>query len=156
MTNAVLPIEVTLPASDAEDLTVLRGLVQRAEQGDTQALAELRAKFAAVPAAWEPFGNMAVDAQRAWITLATGGNPLMEEAIAKTSGRLRAELLGASPSPLERLLVERIIGCWLQVQYADCQAAAFERSGERVSQGEYWHPQQERVVTPFGSEIRDG
>jgi hypothetical protein len=32
---------------------------------------------------------------------------------------LRAELLGPDPTPVERLLVDRVAACWLQVQEAD-------------------------------------
>ena len=33
--------------------------------------------------------------------------------------RLTAELAGPQPSPLERLLVERIVLCWLHLHYAE-------------------------------------
>src|SRR5205085_2151017 len=36
---------------------------------------------------------------------------------------LRAELAGPNPTPLERLLVERVVACWLQVQDADVRYA---------------------------------
>jgi hypothetical protein len=36
---------------------------------------------------------------------------------------LREELAGPSPTPLERLLVERVVACWLQVQDADVRYA---------------------------------
>jgi hypothetical protein len=32
---------------------------------------------------------------------------------------MRATLAGKDPSPLEQLLVARIVACWLQVHYAD-------------------------------------
>jgi hypothetical protein len=38
----------------------------------------------------------------------------------------RAELAGPEPSPLERLLVERVVACWLQVQYADAAYAQLQ------------------------------
>jgi hypothetical protein len=46
---------------------------------------------------------------------------------------LKEELGGESPSPLERLLIERVTACWLQVNYLDtlvAQAQGF--SPERV------------------------
>jgi hypothetical protein len=36
---------------------------------------------------------------------------------------LRAELLGDNPTPVERILVERVVACWLQVQAAELRAA---------------------------------
>jgi hypothetical protein len=44
---------------------------------------------------------------------------LRTECLERKLADLRAEVAGPSPSPLERLLAERIVACWLQVQYAD-------------------------------------
>jgi hypothetical protein len=33
--------------------------------------------------------------------------------------RLRDELLGPRPMPLERLLVERVVSCWLYLEYLE-------------------------------------
>jgi hypothetical protein len=35
---------------------------------------------------------------------------------------LRRELCGPEPNPVEKLLVERVVACWLQVYHADLQA----------------------------------
>jgi hypothetical protein len=35
----------------------------------------------------------------------------------------RAELLGDNPTPVERVLVERVLACWLQVQDAELRTA---------------------------------
>ena len=154
MSKKEMPVEATVPESDAEKLEVMRSLVTRAGEGDSRALAELRAKLASAPAAWQLFGNLASQAQHAWIRISAGSNPFMEEAIHQTSVALRTELLGAAPSPLERLLVERIVACWLQVQYADRQAATFEQTGGRFAQGEYWQRQQDRTHHRYLSAIR--
>jgi hypothetical protein len=57
-------------------------------------------------------------------------------------------------SGLERPLVERIVACHLQVQFADQQAAAFERAGGRFAQGEYWQKQQERAQRRYLAAMR--
>ena len=36
---------------------------------------------------------------------------------------MRADLAGPNPTPIERLLVERVVACWLQVQDADVRYA---------------------------------
>ena len=43
----------------------------------------------------------------------------MRETVLRKLHDLRAELLANSSSPLERLLVKRIVACWLQTHYAD-------------------------------------
>ena len=153
-TKPVMPVEVSLPATDDDELKVLRGWIKHAQEGDANALAELRRRFDGTPAAWEPFGNVAAHAQRAWMRLAAGSNPLVDEGIRQTSAALRAQLLGEAPSPLERLLVERIVACWLQLAYADHHAASFEQQGGRFAEGEYWQRQQDRAHRRYLSAIR--
>ena len=44
---------------------------------------------------------------------------MLLESTQRKAAQLRAELAGPEPSRLERLLVERIVSCWLQTNYAD-------------------------------------
>jgi hypothetical protein len=41
----------------------------------------------------------------------------------RKAAELRSELAGPSPSPLEKLLAERAVACWLQVSFYDSQVA---------------------------------
>jgi len=66
---------------------------------------------------------LAAQAERAWIELAAGPDLLAREALARQLAALKTELAGPAPTPLERLLVERIAATWLQVNYADAVAA---------------------------------
>ena len=154
MTKQVIPVEVSVPTDDPAEVQSLRSLVKRAEHGDRQALAEVREKFDAVPAAWEPFGNIAAHAQRAWIRLSAGSNPLVDEAIRRTSDRLREDLLGDASSPLERLLVDRVVACWVQLHFADQQAVAAMEAHDSIARCEYWQRQQDRAHRRYLSAIR--
>ena len=42
---------------------------------------------------------------------------------------LRAEIAGENPSPLEQLLVERVVATWLQLYYADAVYAQANKPG---------------------------
>src|SRR5262249_20583590 len=48
---------------------------------------------------------------------------MLHESARRKAEQLRAELAGPEPSPLERLLIERVVSCWLQVNYADAAYA---------------------------------
>jgi hypothetical protein len=109
--------------AETETLERLQTLVQRAEQGDESALPTLRAALDANPWIWERYGDLAQQSQAAWLQLIAGPNLLLRESVERKTEQLRAELAGPGPSPLERLLVERVIACWLQVQYADAAYA---------------------------------
>jgi hypothetical protein len=122
-----MPVTTTtaLP-SETEFRERLQGLVQRAEQGDETALPELRAALDANPWVWERYGDLAQQSQAAWLQLIAGPNLLLRESVERKAEQLRAELAGPEPSPLEKLLVERVVACWLQVQYADASYAQLQ------------------------------
>jgi hypothetical protein len=82
--------------------------------------------MAAHPQLWQRFGDIGRHALEAWVGLAAGGDLAFAEALRRRQGALREELLGASPSPLERLLVDRVVSCTLHVEHADAQAARTE------------------------------
>lgn len=107
------------PAALPEQHALVK-LVRQAEAGDAAALNELRALAdTRLAGLWEDYGNLARSAERSLVNVAAGENALTREAIMRKLETLRAELLGAAPSPLERLLVERVVLCWLQSHYED-------------------------------------
>ena len=62
---------------------------------------------------------MAAQARASWIQLATGPNLLLDECLTRKVVELQKELAGETPSPLEQLLVDRVVVCWLQVSFYD-------------------------------------
>jgi hypothetical protein len=114
---------LTTSTTETETLERLQSLVKRAEQGDESALPELRVALDTNPWIWQRYGDLAQQVQAAWLQLIAGPNLLLRESVERKAEQLRAELAGPEPSPLEKLLVERVIACWLQVQYADAAYA---------------------------------
>jgi hypothetical protein len=106
-----------------EVLERLQRLVERAERGDESVLGELRAALDVNPWVWERYGDLAKQSQAAWLQLVAGRNLLLHESARRKAEQLRAELAGPAPSPLERLLIERIVATWLQVHYSDASYA---------------------------------
>ena len=77
-------------------------------------------------------------ARDTWIDAAAKGNPLVREGIQQTADRLRRDLLREGDSQLERVLVDRIVACWLQVSYADWQHGMTLKKGSySLRSGEY-------------------
>lgn len=108
----------TLPLPLAE----LRELSDRAEKGEADARALLRAKIEESGQWAGEIGDMAVRAEnRILETYSRPGGEhdrLHEEIMRCRVQRLKEELAGPDPSPLERLLAERIALCWLQANHA--------------------------------------
>ncbi|MFN8474898.1 MAG: hypothetical protein U0822_22110 [Anaerolineae bacterium] len=94
-------------------------LIRRAEGGDKNAMNELRPLLRDSSYLWEEFGNLAMQAERSLIRAFAGKNEIAKEAVDRKMRALRAELAGPNPTPLERVLVERIVACWLALQYAE-------------------------------------
>ena len=120
MATANLPNK-TVPRDEKE----LRKLVDRAHQGDESTLPVLR-DLLNHPANVESFGNIAQHAEYSLIRKLVGKDVATREGIRRKMDIMRAELAGSSPIPLERLLVERIVLCWLHVYHLECMYAGKE------------------------------
>src|SRR5262249_18212335 len=109
------PTALTVPNDPKE----LEKLLQRARNGDEQALPAVREMLKSPGAVDRLGGNLAWQAEHALLRTATGDNLSLREALTRKLELLRAELGGPSPTPLERLLIERVAACWLQLHLAD-------------------------------------
>jgi len=105
------------------ELDEIRALLTRAAQGDREALPELRAVLDRRPELWRKLGDLAAHVELAWIGEVAGANPALAEVLTRKVAVLKRELGGSSPCPLERLLVDRVAACWLQLHHADLAAA---------------------------------
>jgi hypothetical protein len=102
--------------SEQEDLA---HLLERAEKGDRAVLPELCAALDADKRLWKTYGDLAQHAEAALGMLVAGNNLLLAESLKRTLSAMKTELGGQVPSPLERLLIERVTATWLQVNYFD-------------------------------------
>ena len=114
-----------LPAEVRERLEELRELSRKAEAGDEDAGRELkRAVRESAPEVIARASDVGRRAQHLLIETASGGELLTRYAL---SGRLdvvmRQEIAGETPSPLEVLLTERVVACWMLVQLFDALMA---------------------------------
>jgi hypothetical protein len=104
----------------------LLALTDRAQKGDKTALPELR-ELLKEPAAVDLLGgDLAKQAQLILINKFSGQNLLFRESLTRKLELLRAELAGPNPAPLERLLVERIVACWLHLHHLEANYAGKE------------------------------
>jgi hypothetical protein len=94
-------------------------LLKRATKGDKTVLPELRRLLDAEPWLWQQAGDLSVQAERSWISMVAGENLVASESAPRKMDALRRELAGPNPSVLERLLVDRVVLCWFQVNYCE-------------------------------------
>ena len=122
------------PNQDAAARARLESLVQRAQRGDESVLPELRQVLDAHPELWRRCGDLALQAQTAWLQLIGGKDLLLRESLQRKLEQLKVELAGTDPSPLEKLLVERATATWLQLQYIDAVYAQVKGNGSAQHQ----------------------
>ena len=114
------------------DVDRLAELVQRAQQGDTSVIPALRDALEAAPSVWREYGDLAAQAQEAWLQLLSGTDYMLAESVRLKLSALRQELGAEGASPLEKLLVERVATTWVQASYSDILAAQMHGGSPRL------------------------
>jgi hypothetical protein len=107
----------------------IKQLLEQANAGDVSALPELKRAFDRHPelAAW--LGDLVRLAHDSILNWAAGNCLGSREAIARQASELRDKLLSEARSELERLLIDRLVICWMEVYAAEVHLA------ERLAQG---------------------
>ncbi len=94
-------------------------IVRNANDGDQEALAEMRALLDDNPEIWRHMGDLSRYAQESILSQIAGPDQLIKESLRRTAKELMGELTTESCSPIERLAAERIVGCWMECHYVD-------------------------------------
>ncbi len=111
--------EIKIPDSQETRLEI----VTRANKGDAKAIAALPEVLDRAPEIREAIERIVEGAvERRVIESMHGDSVVVRETLRRKLADMRMELEGPSPSPIERLLVDRVVACWLQTEAADYRA----------------------------------
>ncbi|GAG50850.1 unnamed protein product, partial [marine sediment metagenome] len=94
-------------------------LVKKANEGNEDALAQLRQLLDNHPEIWQSVGDLAAHARMTMIRMISNGNRLLSESLHRKAEQMERELAGTSPTPLETLAVKRVVATWLELQLTD-------------------------------------
>jgi hypothetical protein len=108
--------------------TELRALVQAAQADDPSALPRVREILDRRPEVWRHVGDLATLAERAWIAVLAADHPVAVESMKRTVAEMKADLAGDNATRIERLLVDQVVACWMEVKYLETVAADPGRS----------------------------
>ena len=100
-------------------MSEINATIRKAEAGDQAALAEVREMLARPGSADILCGNIAREAVRTLVNKYAATNPVVRESVTRKLDEMRAELSGANPTPLEKLLVERVVATWLHLHHLE-------------------------------------
>lgn len=130
-----------------------QAVAERADRGDARAARAIQTLVNEMPDLWEGCGNVATAAEEALVNLHAGRSVLAREALRKKLRDMRAALAGPSPSPLEQLLVERVVMCWLHSYQADM---VYARAVGQLppQQVELYHRRQDRAARQYLKALR--
>jgi hypothetical protein len=120
-------------------LEKLRGLLGKAEKGEKDAVPEIRQILNERPdLAWQ-FVDVAQFAEEALIEKMSGEEDLAVKEIMRCQLKaMREQIAGESPSPLERLLAERVVATWLQIQlFEGLYASGMSKRSMTIAQDSY-------------------
>lgn len=114
-------------------LRELKALSERAEAGEKGARRELRRTIRnSTPEVVAEASDIARKGHMILIGTAAGGDPLMDEALSARLDIMRAQIAGEDPTPLEALLTERVVSCWLLVELLEALTSAQLQRGEHM------------------------
>jgi hypothetical protein len=120
-----------------------RDALKRAANGDKSALPVVREYLDARGPGYLEVFDLARISVRTQIKRIVGVEDLAaQEVLRRKAGALREEVVGSDPSPLERLLAERVVICWLQLHYAEqkyAEVALGNASADMAWAQEEWH-----------------
>ncbi len=133
----------------------LRDLAERAQDGDEEAVLDIRKILDGSPdLAWRFIKGPAKMAESALIDEITKDEDLaFKEFLRHQLESMRVEVVGENPSPLERLLAERVVATWRQVQLFE-GLYALGMKNEVMSQGDYRQQRLDRAHRRHLSAIR--
>lgn len=109
--------EPKVEAPKKPNLTPLEATIIVARKGNRRILPILRRKLDEHPELWKHFGDLTIQAREKWLQLIAGKDLYLAETMRLHLDAMRTELAGPNPSPLDRLLVDRILATHVQVLY---------------------------------------
>jgi hypothetical protein len=109
------PIQRPAAAAWKKPVDEINALVRRAQGGDASTLPELRKLLDCPEGVTALGGDLARGAEELLLVMFCGKNLCSREAITRKMADLRAELCGPNAPPVERLLAERAVACWLHL-----------------------------------------
>ncbi len=96
-------------------------LVHRAEKGSERAQKDLRDILDANPQIWQHLGDVGNLVEGHLVNLAAQDNFVLRESICRRVAELREQLC-TSHDPLEKLLADRVVVAWLELQHRQIRA----------------------------------
>jgi hypothetical protein len=134
-------------------LTPLQATIILARRGNQKVLPILRQTLKEHPELVSHYGSLSLQVQENWLHLVAGKNLLLAESLRLHLDAMRSELAGPQPSPLDKLLVDRILACHVQVLYFDAMETT-DPTAENMRVARYRMDRRDQAHRQFLSAVR--
>ena len=121
------------PQAAPPKMTPEEATMERARRGDKTVLPELEKLLDKQPQIWEATGDLTRLTEQVWIGKVSDQNLLHRDCLRRTVEKMRKDLAEATSNALDRVLIDRIICCWLAVQHAEIIDATSQTESVQVS-----------------------
>ena len=132
----------------------VNALLPAANDGNRQALGELRGILDDHPDLWSAVGDLAATAELTLVNALSGDNTVHRDAVLRKLASLRREVSGPVPTSLERLLVDRVVVGWLGVAFAEGTYHRAIEQGQNQEDDEFHHRRVERAQRRYLTAIK--
>ena len=112
----------------------LQAILERARQGDQSVLPQLKQVLDDNESLWRDCYDLVAMSEQAWLDKIVGKDLLASQSFRRHVVQLKLDLVGPSPTPLEKLLADRIAAAWLGVHHAETMEALGDASGGKAAQ----------------------
>lgn len=136
-----------------DDRKALRDVIERAQDGDKSVLLALQRVLKEEPKISSIFVDLASSLESSLVKRMANGDLMVEECMPHNLKEMKKELAGDDPLPLEKLLVERIAVCWLELQYFEILYAQ-NMGSFSIVQSEHHQKRLDRAHKRYLSSIR--
>ena len=126
----------TKASKASEPESELRAVLRQATAGDETSLPALQKILDGHPELVESVGNFAFQVEATLIGNFAGKDLRVQEATGRKLAQLRRDLGGVNPTPLEKLLADRIALCWLSLH--DTEVRYHQAKDLSMRQSEHW------------------
>jgi hypothetical protein len=135
-----MPVDVTVPVADFKTYKQACDLIKRTntESPKPEDMAALRKMLDEHPAIWQAAGRMAQRAATVIVGEYFSGSGFMRESVTREIEELRAELDYEVAPPLEKLLIEQVIVCRLNLYALETNTAVKLTASHTTEAGLYW------------------
>lgn len=127
-------------------------ILQRAQQGDETVLDQVREILKNPQFVEQCGGDLSLVLENSIIEKLSGENHLVHEALKKKLPMLREQLAGPNPSPVEQLLIDRVVTCWLHLHHAEI--LYFQNNNSTFNQARFQQDRIDRAHKRFISAVK--